>query len=197
KRISSSAALQQGNWRPNVGSPNLRTDRICLRFLRKRDVPSLTKHIRRKQVARYTLIPHPYTEKDGYKFLELSRKQLRNGTGYHLSIEDRATGEIIGGIGLNSLNRRHNNAEVGYWLSPDYHGRGIMVEALKLALRHFFRRFGFERIHAHVDINNIPSIKVLERSGFTREGCLRRAIKNHGRYRTIYMYGLLKNELRR
>lgn len=175
-------------------SPDLKSDRICLRFLRKSDIPSLVHHVGHKSVSKYTLIPHPYSEKDGLEFLELSRKQRQAGVNYNLSIEDLATGDVIGGVGINSISKQHNNAEFGYWLSYEHRGKGIMSEAVRLAVRFFFREFKFERVHAHVDISNFPSIKVLERTGFTREGCLRRAFKTHGRYRDVYIYGMLRSE---
>ena len=139
-------------------SPDLKSDRICLRFLRKSDIPSLVKHVGHKSISKYTIIPYPYSAKDGYEFLERSRKARKSGTGYHLFIEDLASGDIIGAVGLNSISKQHNNAEFGYWLSYQHRGKGLMIEAVKMALRFYFKQFGFERVHAHVDVSNVASI---------------------------------------
>ena len=56
--------------------------------------------------------------------------------------------------------------EIGYWIDKDYWGKGIATEALKLFLFEIKER----PLFAHVAFDNIGSIKVLEKCGFTKIG---------------------------
>ena len=61
---------------------------------------------------------------------------------------------------------RAGKLEVGYWIGREYWGKGITSEALPRFLRHETRR----PLHAVVAKHNAASIRVLEKSGFTRAG---------------------------
>jgi [ribosomal protein S5]-alanine N-acetyltransferase len=51
-----------------------------------------------------------------------------------------------------------------------------------------------ERIESVTDVENVPSQRVLEKNGFTREAKLRKRFFNKGEYRDEFMYGLLREE---
>jgi RimJ/RimL family protein N-acetyltransferase len=167
---------------------------INLRKLRRNDAPSITRHINDVTVARGTFIPHPYKLEHAETFIKASLKQWDEGTAYHFGIEDPETGQIVGGLGLEGTASQHRNAEAGYWLSRKYRGRGIMVEALQLALRFCFKELKLVRVQAHVMVGNEVSAHVLEKVGFQREGLLRKRVKHRGRYKDLWLYAILREE---
>ena len=70
-------------------------------------------------------------------------------------------------------NWTHGLAEIGYALSTSYQRQGLMPKALAIVLKDLFKRTTLRRIEAHCAVQNVGSIKVLERLGFHREGLLR------------------------
>ncbi len=70
-------------------------------------------------------------------------------------------------------NWEHGLAEVGYALSTLYQNRGVMSEALALLLEDLFHNTLLERLEARCAVENIGSQRVLEKTGFEREGRLR------------------------
>ncbi|MEW5795874.1 MAG: GNAT family protein [Candidatus Zixiibacteriota bacterium] len=169
---------------------------INLRRIRRADAPSLVKHINDITVARNTFIPHPYGLKDAHAFIRTNHLNWRKGERYGFGIEDPATGEIIGGIGLEMISRKHRCFELGYWLSRKYRGRGMATEAVRLAVGFGFKELKLVRIQAHVFTGNDVSVRVLEKCGFTFEGTARKRIKHRGRWRDLMMYSILRGEWR-
>ncbi|GJJ70275.1 hypothetical protein EMPS_02624 [Entomortierella parvispora] len=54
----------------------------------------------------------------------------------------------------------------GYWLSPEWAGKGIMTNVIRYSLQHITRSlFGFERVHAEAWLDNTASIRVMEKAG--------------------------------
>ena len=170
--------------------------RINLRQVGRSDAASLVRHINDVTVARNTFIPHPYGLPDAHTFIRNSRKHWRKGEGYHFGIEDPATGDIIGGIGLEVISKKHHCVETGYWLSRKYRGRGIASEAVRLALWFGFKQLKQVRIQAHVMNGNDASVRVLEKCGFKYEGTERMRIKHRGRWRDLMMFSMLREEFR-
>jgi ribosomal-protein-alanine N-acetyltransferase len=73
----------------------------------------------------------------------------------------------IGSIGHYS---KGNLLEIGYCLLPDERGKGYCTEAVQTIVDYLFLSKDIVRVQAHTHIGNTASQKVLEKSGFTREG---------------------------
>ncbi|XP_078180205.1 uncharacterized protein LOC144574191 [Carex rostrata] len=72
---------------------------------------------------------------------------------------------------------------LGYVLAWQYWGKGIVTKAVKTMLGTIFRDFeDLERVEALVDVENVGSQRVLEKSGFTKDGVLRRRLILKGIY---------------
>lgn len=69
----------------------------------------------------------------------------------------------------------NSTAEIGYMLSPQLWGKGLMTEALKAVSAELWRHDSIRRIQALCHDENAASIRVLEKCGFKREGVARRA----------------------
>ena len=86
------------------------------------------------------------------------------------------------------------SAELGYWLSEDYWGRGIMTEAVREICREAFETFEIVRIFAEPFADNAASRKVLEKAGFTCEGIMRNGVYKNGQIHSYCMYSILREE---
>lgn len=77
---------------------------------------------------------------------------------------------------------------------PAARGKGYASEAVGLLLTHLFDTTPLPRMGATVDVENRPSVALLERLGFTREGVLRSALFHHARWHDIAVYGIMRDE---
>src|SRR5437868_11110718 len=90
-------------------------------------------------------------------------------------IED---GSILGSLNFSQIFRRgFQNTYLGYQLFAGFTGNGYMTEAVDLGLRFAFLDLGLHRVEANVQPSNKPSIAVLKRNGFAKEGFSRRYLK--------------------
>lgn len=99
-----------------------------------------------------------------------------------------------GWITLVVNNWEHGLSEIGYALSSDFQGRGVMPQALTTLLPDLFLRTPLERLEARCAVDNVASQKVLERLGFSREGRLRGYFKLHGERVDHWLYALLRTD---
>ena len=86
-------------------------------------------------------------------------------------------------------------SEVGYLLARDAHRQGFAREALAGLIATLFAE-GQRRVSADVDPDNAPSIALLNRLGFRREGRLRDEWRTHIGVRDSLIFGLLAAEWR-
>lgn len=72
--------------------------------------------------------------------------------------------------------------------------KGYATEAVNLLVGHLFETSPLPRLGATVDVENHPSVLLLERVGFQREGVLRSALFHHARWHDIAVYGIIRSE---
>jgi RimJ/RimL family protein N-acetyltransferase len=101
-------------------------------------------------------------------------------------------GTILGGTTLHHLDEGRLRIEIGYWLLPEARGRGVASRAVRRLADHVFSR-GLVRLEAVVRPPNEASIRVLERLGFEREGCLRQLLRYGEGRSDAYLYCLLND----
>lgn len=119
--------------------------------------------------------PHPYTRRDAIDYLNYVRSM-----DVPMSFAMEYGGEAVGGIGFQlGTDIARLSVEMGYWLAEPLWGRGLTTRAVTAASEWAFESYQVIRIFATVFSHNVASVRVLEKSGFEREGILRRsAIKN-------------------
>lgn len=93
------------------------------------------------------------------------------GYGYW-AVEEKATGRYIGDIGFADFRREmepslHGMLEFGWVLAPHAHGKGYASEAVAAAVAWGEQHFGGRRAVCIISPENLPSIRVAEKAGFT------------------------------
>lgn len=122
-------------------------------------------------------LPYPYTAEDAKAFITSMLQADKNTTySFAITVENVA----IGSIGVFRKDNIHSKtAEMGYYISEQYWGKGIGTSAVKQVCRYIFENTDIIRVFAEPFADNIASCRVLEKAGFEYEGTLRRnAIKN-------------------
>ncbi len=96
---------------------------------------------------------------------------------------------------------RHSVAELGYDLTRELWGQGLMTLAVETVVSWGFEHLELNRIQATVMVGNVASARVLEKCGFHREGTLREygvkggklfRLQSNGAGRDDVMYGNLR-----
>ena len=143
-----------------------------------------------KAVARNLrdMFPHPYTLDDAKMFIE-NVKQGKMGYVYGIYHNFE---ELVGVISMTpgrDVNRC--SAEVGYFIGEQYWNKGYATEALKMLPTIARLNFGLIRLYATVFDFNQPSIRVLEKAGFTKEGILKSSAIKNGKVIDEHLYALV------
>lgn len=103
--------------------------------------------------------------------------------------------ELIGGIMLSNVIRGPlQSCILGYSLDHGHNGKGYMTEAVRLMVSYAFNELKLHRIEAGVMPNNIPSIRVLEKAGFHKEGIAKKNVKINGKWEDHQMLAVLNDE---
>ena len=101
----------------------------------------------------------------------ITRSQAENAHYWFIRlIEDE---KVIGSFGVHDIDWRKKDGEISYGISPDYWGKGLFIETVKVVLDYLFTQLDFHRVNATTRYDNLPSIKGLEKVGFQKEGTLR------------------------
>jgi RimJ/RimL family protein N-acetyltransferase len=91
-----------------------------------------------------------------------------------------ASGEHIGGGGINSLSPEHPLANLGYWVRTSQQCKGYATRATRLLAQFGLTDVGLQRVEIVAAVRNIASRRVIEKSGAHFEGVLRNRLVIHG-----------------
>lgn len=109
---------------------------------------------------------------------------------YRWAIVLKETNEVIGCIDVVNINSEKTRAELGWVLSNDYWGRGIMPEAARIVIKYLFDE-GFSRIQAFHNIENKKSGRVMQKVGMTFEATMKNySTDNNGKVIDVDMYSI-------
>jgi RimJ/RimL family protein N-acetyltransferase len=113
----------------------------------------------------------------------------------HLIMLDRASGRMVGAIGVFHPDWQVRSAEIGYGVRSDARGQGYATEALAAVARWLLTEGGIQRAWLSANTDNTASIRVAEKAGFRPEGILRRAGLEDDGLHDLAVYSLLDDEL--
>ena len=136
-------------------------------------------------------MPFPYTAADAAEYIKLMINADKNKTFAFAIVSDD---KVIGSIGAYRQNNIHSKtAELGYYVAEPYWGKGIGTSAVEQTCNFIFSNTDIIRIFAEPFAQNIPSCRVLEKSGFSFEGTLRKSAVKNGTIVDMKMYSLVRD----
>jgi RimJ/RimL family protein N-acetyltransferase len=138
----------------------------------------------------YDKTPNPYTEKDAIEFI--SQQVQKNPEERFLIYWNN---ELAGEIGITLKDDVFRlNAEIGYFISKKYWGKGLATQAVKKMTEYTFANFDVIRIVGGVFDFNKGSMKVLEKNGYHLESIRKNGVIKNGIIRDDYIWVKLKEE---
>jgi RimJ/RimL family protein N-acetyltransferase len=171
--------------------PNITTDRLILRPFELSDASTVQQLVGDLAIADTTLnIPHPYLDGMAEGWIATHQPQFEIGTSVVFAITLRTTGALIGSISLG-IERRHNRAELGYWIGVPYWGKGYCTEAGHELFAYGFTSLELNRIYSCHFTRNPASGKVMQKLGMIQEGIARKSVKKGNHYEDIVNYSIL------
>ena len=149
----------------------LETDRLVIRPFRKNDYEDLYEYLSLEETYRFE--PGDPISLQEAKSITDERSDSINW--WAVTIKDDDTGKLIGHISLFQTEPDiFQTWELGYIFNPAYHNHGYATEAARSVIGYVFNEMHAHRIVAYCNPENIPSCRVLEKCGMTREGLRRK-----------------------
>lgn len=147
--------------------PQLTTEQLVLRQLTTADAGAIARLRSNEIVNQYLDRPKTTSPAEALLFIDKIANTLANKKGAYWVIALQENSDLIGTICYWNLIPEDGIAEIGYELHPDFHGKGIMQEAIKAVIDYGFNEMKVKIIKANTIAENTASIKLLERNNFT------------------------------
>jgi [ribosomal protein S5]-alanine N-acetyltransferase len=125
-------------------------------------------------------------------FIESGNKQPKKSYSWKIILKE--SDAFIGLAGLNLSNDKFRLGEIYYKLLPLYWGMGYATEVSKALIKCGFGNFHLHKVEAGVAVQNVRSIRVLEKSGMTREGLRRKILPIRGQWIDNYHYAIVEDD---
>lgn len=146
--------------------PELKTERLFLRRLEQYDWEMISYLRTDKTVNRFVKRSGAETKEKALDFIRRIDEGIDSGGSFYWCLTERDQSEMIGSICLWNFSKDRKKAEVGYDLSPEFQGKGIMNEALCKIVEFGFNTLNLDLIEAYTHRENSSSKKLLERNQF-------------------------------
>jgi ribosomal-protein-alanine N-acetyltransferase len=146
------------------------TERLLLQRLRYEDAEEIFyTYASKPEATRYMSWPTHQGIDDTRTFLQYAVWAWQEGTDYSYTIRLKTNGRLIGSVGI--INEQ-GKIQFGYILSPVWWNNGLATEACKHIMQLLKQQPGIFRISTFVDVENIASVRVLEKCGLIKEASL-------------------------
>lgn len=103
-------------------------------------------------------------------------------------------GAIVGSVGFHGVDWSNRATSIGYWLSAEAQGRGLMTASVRALTDHAFGGWRLNRVTIEAAVGNARSRAIPERLGYRQEGILRQSERVGGRYLDGVLYAVLAAE---
>jgi ribosomal-protein-alanine N-acetyltransferase len=124
-------------------------------------------------------------------------EDLRTDQGYAFLIVRNSDDVLLGGLTLANIRRGVAQAgSLGYWMGQPFAGHGYMTAAVRAVIPFAFATLRLHRLEAACIPTNAGSMRLLEKTGFVREGYAREYLCINGIWQDHLLYGRLKDPAR-
>lgn len=173
--------------------PILKTPRLVLRAIQQSDAQLVHRNFSDPQTVLYSNAPAPSLEKV-QQVIDIWSENFQKQQGIRWGITIKEQNAVIGSCGYKNIIKKHRRAGIGYEIFADYRRQGFMSEALNAVIQFGFEVIELNRIEVMVDYDNLPSILLLHKLGFTEEGTLRDYEFNQEKFVDLKLFSLLHRD---
>ncbi|MCA1065672.1 GNAT family N-acetyltransferase [Rossellomorea aquimaris] len=170
--------------------PIIETERLILRSITLDDAEDIFLYASNEEVTKSVTWDTHSSLTDTIEFIHTFLPRYDAPWG----IELKENGKCIGTVHFVWWHPEHRSVEIGYVLSQEYWGKGIMTEAAGAVASFGFDRMELVRIQARCFLENKGSEHVMKKLGMSFEGISRKAMYVKGEHKDLKVYSLLKDE---
>ena len=176
---------------------DLLTERTRLRLIVLSDLQSIHKLHSLPETDKFNTLGIPVNIEETKSIIEqwIIQNNKKVITNYTFAIEHKASKKFIGLFGLKLGNKKFNKGEVWYKIHSESWGKGYASETLRKIIDYGFDTLKLHRIEAGCAIENIGSIKVLEKVGMIREGRGRQILPLKLGWSDNFQYSILETDM--
>ena len=171
--------------------PLLSTKRLILRQITKEDVKEAFQIRSDSNVMRYIDRPMAVTMEDAFQFIQRVEDNLTNSNGINWALTLKDDDSLIGTIGFHRIEKENYRAEIGYMLATPFHRKGLMQEAITVAIDYGFKIMNLHSIEAKINPDNKASAGLLEKNGFVKEAYFKENYYYNDKFLDTAIYSLL------
>ncbi|RPD38433.1 GNAT family N-acetyltransferase [Chitinophaga barathri] len=170
-------------------------DTIILRQLQPENAPSLFQLISRSRKTLRKYLPwvdYNTTEDHSLRFIELMKRKAeeQDAIAFGMWYND----VLCGVIDLHDWDHALQRAEIGYWITTDMQGKGIVTASCKTLISYAFAALRLNKVEIRFVLQNEKSAQIPIKLGFAKEGILRQSAKLHGQYVDMVVMGMLRKD---
>lgn len=149
--------------------PVISTKRLFLRKLKPEDKNEIFNIKSNDKILEYLGNKKYERIEEAKEYIERINKGIYDNKSIMWGVTLKDNDSVIGTICLWNFSVEDKSAEVGYELMSDFQGNGIMDEALKSVIKYAFNFVKFKTLTAYTQKNNMSSISLLKKNGFSLE----------------------------
>lgn len=176
--------------------PEIESERLILRSVTELDIAKIHLLNSSEEIARFNTSGIPESIEETNAILEnwILENSKETKLRFTFAIELKKDTQLIGLIGINLGKIKYKNAEVWFKFDTKFWNKGYATEALKEILNFGFNDLKLHRIEAGCAVENIGSIKVLEKVGMLREAHTRKLLPLKSGWSDNYGYAKLSTD---
>ncbi len=176
-------------------TPEILTQRLILNALRREDAAAVFAYRADPEVQRHqSWAPASVEEVAPFLIGDAPTQPGTPGTWFQFGIRLRASGALIGDLGVHTDADDSRQAELGITIAPWEQRRGLGSEALAGMITWLFTTRNLHRIHASVDPRNTGSVAMLRRVGLRQEAHFHRSLWFKGEWADDLVFAVLASE---
>lgn len=173
---------------------SLESERLLLRQITAEDVNEIFALRSNPETMKYIPRPLVTTMDQAMEHIKMIQDKIETNEGINWAITLKDNPKMIGIIGHYRIRWEHFRSEIGYMLLPEYHGKGIITEAIQLMIDYGFNNMKMHSLEAIIDPENTASARVLEKNNFIKEAHLVENEYYDGKFLDTVIYSLLKTQ---
>lgn len=177
------------------GTQTIETDRLILMTFCFEDDDAMLEYWVADEKIQSLYSEPVYTTKDAVKeLLQTYITSYKKSDYYRWAIILKDNNKCIGQIAYFLMDSKNNFAEIEYCIGSEFQNRGLATEATKAVIAFGFNKINLHKVQICHKSINIPSKRVIEKSGCTYEGTLRDYFYMNGEYVDRLFYSILRSE---
>lgn len=172
----------------------LEGEKIFLRALEPMDLDYLYKVENNESIWKVSNTHAPFSRFILSQYLENAHLDIYEAKQLRMVICKLETNEPIGFVDLFDFEPKHFRVGIGIVIDEEKdRQKGYASEAIKLCVRYAFTHANVHQVHATITEDNIASMKLFEKAGFTKSGVKKDWIFHQGEFKDEFIYQLIKD----